>query len=646
MKKELWLVLMSAFLALPCTGMAGEAETEDDAVLVDDMIVTASRSEQANEKVAAQVTVITAEDIRAGGAQSVPDALKNLGGVVVSDLWGNGLRQTVDMGGFGETAQQHVAVLVDGRKLNPIDQSGISYLNIPIENVEKIEVFHGGNSVLYGASAMGGVINIITKEAKSGVHAWAEGGAGSYGTAKGNAGVSFSSGKFGGSIGGAFYDTDGYRDQSAFSRRSGNARFTFDPSDILSFAFDTTMATADYEYPNALTLAQMEENRKQANSYYPDDGGESHDNAYVFSIKSDLKEFGRINLDLSYRDYNRSDISYGSQCDYDYNTFGVNPQYVLDHAIWGKDNRLTLGMEYYDTDYDASYYGSSYDNNQSFIGFFIQDEFNVLQNLILNIGTRYEDVDTSLKGTANKDVDEDEWAWNIGLSYIFMPRSKVYIRAYQAYRFPLVDEYVTYGVFNTNLTHETSQGYEIGTRFVGLDNRLGIDLRLFLFDVDDEIAYNNISYLNENLEETRHQGGEVNIDYQVSGLVLLFGGVGYTDAKMTAGPYDGKNIPLVPELKAHLGFELKFDFGLNFRCQYNHLGERYAGSDNENDYDKLDSADTVDLYLSYPYEGMEFFINANNIFNEKYYTGYHTAWGETYYPVAEAVYFAGVRVRF
>ncbi|WP_035238984.1 TonB-dependent receptor [Desulfobacter vibrioformis] len=663
MKKKLWLVLVSAFLALPCTGMADE--TEDDVVLVDDIIVTASRSEQANEKVPVQITVITAEDIRASGAQSVPDALNHLGGVVVSDLNGNGFNQKVDIGGFGESSDRHVAVLVNGRKLNPIDLSSVNFLSIPIENVEKIELVHGGNSVLYGGDAMGGVINIITKDSQDGVHGWAEGGIGSYGTAKGLAGISFSSGKLGGSIGGVFYDTDGYREHSDASRQSGNASINFDPSDTLGFSFEASTTQADYEYPGALTKTQMETNRKQFNPSYPNDEGESQDDAYVLSVKSDWGAFGRLNVDLSYRTYERHDISWGSSYDYDFNTLGVSPQYILDHSIFGQDNRLTLGFEYYDTNYDARMYNwnildfANYNHTQETAGFYVQDEFSILESLVLNLGARYEEFRTTLESAdlaANKDVNEEEWAWNIGLAYIFSPRSKVYVRAYQAYRFPRVDEFMnlTSGTVNSDLTHETSQGFEAGVRYVGLENRLAVDFRLFTFDVDDEITWVTIGWSgeNQNLNQTRHQGAEVNADFKATRLISFFGGLGYTDAEVISGQYSGvdiggKKIPLVPEFKASLGVALNFDFGLTFRCQYNYLDDRYAGNDFYNSDEKLGSAHTVDLYLAYPYKQLEFFLNATNIFNEEYCDGYSYGSGwESYYPAAEAVYYGGVRVKF
>jgi len=258
---------------------------QEAVVTMDEVVVTGSRQEQATEKIPAQITVITAEDIKASGAQSVPDALRNLGGVIVTDLNGNGFNQKIDMGGFGETSDRHVAIVVNGRKINPIDMSGVNFLSIPIENIEKIEVFHGGNSVLYGGDAMGGVINIITKDGQEGVHHHAEVGTGSFDTIKGTAGLSFRKGRFEGNIGAVRYDTDGYRDRSEADRTSVYGKLTFYAIDTLAVSLEANTTKADYQFPGYLTKAQMEQDRKQANNKA--DEGESQDNYYVVGVESD-----------------------------------------------------------------------------------------------------------------------------------------------------------------------------------------------------------------------------------------------------------------------------------------------------------------------------------------------------------------------
>ncbi len=656
MTRTSWFIILFALWILPYSITSATATESEEIVLVDEIIVTGSRLEQQNEKIPAQITVITAEQIRASGAQTVPDALRNLGGVTVRDGSGNGLFQTIDMGGFGETAGRHVAIVVNGRKINPIDQSSISFASIPVENVERIEVLYGGNSVLYGSDAMGGVINIITKEAQEGFHANVEAAGGSYETMKGTADVSFTNGKFGARAGAVHYETDGYRDRSKGRRQSAYGKLSFYGSDAFGVHFEANATDLAYQYPGSLSEAQFEDDPQQAVNQA--DEGESQEKYYVLTLNSDWGKFGRLDIDLSYKDYQRQDLmtSWFSYFDYDYNTCGANPQYVLDGNIFGKENRLTIGFEYYDTDYDAwngpsntKIATTTFDHSQKTGGVYIQDEFNLMEKLVMNLGARYEEYETNLNSSMGdqEEVDDDEWAWNTGLSYIFSPGSKVFARAYQAFRIPKVDDYtdVTTGAVNEELKHETSMGYEVGLRLVTMEKRLATNLRLYTFDVDDEIFYKGIwpAGQNENLDETRHQGGEIDMTYKMTDLVSLFGSLGYTDATFQKGDNTGKTIPLVPELKGHAGFSLTFDFGMTYRCQYNYLGSRYQGGDEANTQDKLDAANTFDMYLSYNYKQVEFFANATNIFNEKYAS---TSYSGYYYPAAEAIYFGGVRMKF
>jgi len=649
--KNVFLWILGLLLITACQTWAADTPN----LVMDEVVITGTRLEQKNEKIPAQITVITAEDIKASGAQSVPDALRNVAGVTVTDLNGNGFNQKVDMGGFGETSDRHVAIVVNGRKINPIDQSGINFLSIPIENIERIEVLHGGNSVLYGGDAMGGVINIITKDAGEGVHGNVEFAAGSFDTTKATAGLSYGQERFDGNIGATRSESDGYRDRSKAERTSIYGKMNFYATDMLTFFLESNSTDAEYQYPGSLSKAQMDQDRTQA--VKKEDKGESQDNYYVLGLESEWGKFGKLDLNLSFRDYCRDDdmISWGGYYSYEYETLGFNPQYILENPVLGKENRLTLGLEMYDTEYDT-WQGAAIDRNgrtktshdQTTLGFYVQDEFNLLQDLIMNLGVRYEDFDTTLglSPTQDKERNENEYAWNIGLAYVFRPGSKLYARAYQAFRFPKTDDFLSYGTLNEDLKHETSKGYEVGARFVGMDNKLTMNARLFTFDVDDEITYNDVTLLNENLDETRHQGGEFDTKFQATDIASLFGGLGYTNAELTAGANNGKKIPLVPEFKANLGFELRFACGFTYRLQYNHLGSRYAGNDVGNEIDKLESADTVDMYATYAYKKIEFFLNATNIFNEKYQNGYKGSGWTSLYPMPEAVYYGGVRFRF
>ena len=80
-----------------------------------------------------------------------------------------GIDATIDLRGFGDTANSNTLILLDGQRLNPIDSGSISWSTIPLANIERIEIIRGAGTVLYGDRATGGVINIITD--KSGLAA-------------------------------------------------------------------------------------------------------------------------------------------------------------------------------------------------------------------------------------------------------------------------------------------------------------------------------------------------------------------------------------------------------------------------------------------------------------------------------------------
>lgn len=173
-------LLASLCLSLPWYAAAQTATLKET-------VVTASRFEEYRENTPMALQILNREDIINSGVSSVPDALRMLAGINVrSHAAGQfDLNAAIDLAGFGVTATQNTLVLVDGRKLNPIDSSEIAWGGVNLSSVERIEIANGGASVQYGAGATGGVINIITRQASKDVNA-VQVSAGSYGTAQAN----------------------------------------------------------------------------------------------------------------------------------------------------------------------------------------------------------------------------------------------------------------------------------------------------------------------------------------------------------------------------------------------------------------------------------------------------------------------------
>lgn len=127
------------------------------------MIVTAQRMETKDLDTPAMTSVITAADIEKTGATTVMEALRDIVGITDYSYAGNGDDQgsstsRILVRGFDKGS----LVLLNGAPINIMNYGSAS--GIPVEAIEKIEVVKGANSVLYGAEALGGVINIITKK--------------------------------------------------------------------------------------------------------------------------------------------------------------------------------------------------------------------------------------------------------------------------------------------------------------------------------------------------------------------------------------------------------------------------------------------------------------------------------------------------
>ncbi len=147
------------------------------------MVVTANRVEQPVSTVLAPVMVIERAEIEARQVQSLPDLLKTLPGVQITTLGGRGHVSSLFIRG---TNSNHSLVLMNGRPVAAMVAGTPDLSQIPLDNIERIEYIRGPRAAVYGANAIGGVINLISKtSAKNGSETHLKGGVGSHGYGQG-----------------------------------------------------------------------------------------------------------------------------------------------------------------------------------------------------------------------------------------------------------------------------------------------------------------------------------------------------------------------------------------------------------------------------------------------------------------------------
>ena len=186
--------LFSKISLASCVGAAALAQAQV-AESPEPIVVTATRIPTPEAEVASSITVVTADDIEARQLRTLPDLLQQVPGLNVVQTGGPGGQTSVFMRG---TNSNHTKVLVDGIDLSdPSNPTGaFDFSQFLTQDIEKVEILRGPQSGLYGADAIGGVINIITKSGQGPAQFNASAEAGSFDTFNQAAGVSGSAAAF------------------------------------------------------------------------------------------------------------------------------------------------------------------------------------------------------------------------------------------------------------------------------------------------------------------------------------------------------------------------------------------------------------------------------------------------------------------
>ncbi|MGH9327472.1 MAG: TonB-dependent receptor plug domain-containing protein [Terriglobia bacterium] len=179
-------------------------------------VTSVSKKKQKLSRAAAAIYVITEEDIERSGATNIPDLLRMVPGLDVAQI--NANTWAVSSRGFNSEFADKMLVLIDGRTVYDPLFSGVFWImqDLPLEDIERIEVIRGPGATIWGANAVNGVINIITKSSKETQGALVTTGAG---TAEGG----FGTAQYGGQIGrNATYRVYGkYFNHNSFVNSSG-----------------------------------------------------------------------------------------------------------------------------------------------------------------------------------------------------------------------------------------------------------------------------------------------------------------------------------------------------------------------------------------------------------------------------------------
>lgn len=617
---------------------------QDKVVKLEESVITSENTETTIADIPKNVTVLTGEEITQRGAKTVAEALKLVSSVVVKEM--GGTDAAFDIRGQGATAKSNVIVLVDGAPINSIDLSGYQTSNIPVDNIERIEVIPSGGSVLYGDGAVGGTINIVTKAPEN------KKNYGSLNSEIGSYGLKKQQITYGTKIGEKLLvevdylkrEKDGYRDYSKDNLESFGFRSRYKLNDG-ELKFKYNYSKNEFKAPGWLFESEVNDDRTQSNSTRWRVDGKTEKNNFVgdysYNINSDL-EFKLLGT-YTHENYSSNGSNYKTEIKY------LKPQLRYSYL---NENYIVFGGDIYVGETKSySSYGDSKAEKNSLGGFIVNsytiDKFRFTQ------GYRRQNIEYKGKNKNFSEKKFKEDAVELTGSYLYSDSGSAYISYTKGFRAPNTDEINVWdGEFNTQKT----ETYEIGVKdFVG---NTYISTSVFYIETENEIYYdptipnpNGWPGFNKNFEgTTKRKGVEFSLEHYFDKLTISES-VTYMKTEFK----DGKDIPGIPNIKGVLNFNYKFNEKLSFNNSWEYYGKAYDNDDEANEREKTDSYILSGLTFIYDFQdGLVINAGINNLFNEKYYdyVGYKKPsekdepFGKTYYPAAERNYYIGFKYSF
>jgi iron complex outermembrane receptor protein len=670
-----------------------------------EVVVVGSRFEESASNVPTTVQVITAQAIRDSAAMSVPEALSMLAGANIRSVSGGqlGVGSSVDLGGFGVTATQNNLVLVDGRRLNPIDSSEIDWAAIPLNAIQRIEIATGGAGVEYGAGATGGVINIITN-GKMADSTEAQLGAGSFGTALASISLNRKLDDAYVNLNMAANHSDGWRQNSQNDSQSVSGKFSKNISADAS-GFVEVFASHQANGFAGGVLGKAGEGDQQVTKF--NNVGSGND-----ASKSGLRLGGTAELapgtslegdvvystkSSTYRQpyYDTSDSLAGGFVEgpgtslLSGSDLSFSPRL---RTVFGNGATLVVGYDFSQANQDgANQYGPlaqqfilGDQGGFGYVGNIVRD---VQQVQLLNqsayvvsriplvsawelsVGARrqlqrYDTYDQNKSsGTQSASGQFGANALESALNYKFDALSHAYIRADQSYRFANTDEYwgydpVTYNrVFSGELQPQTTKAFAVGYERSNAVQQVSVTLGQSV--TQNEIRYSPAMGRNSNLADNVFRNS-LNVGWSVQALehsrVSL--GVHLQRAEYATGANAGQTLSMVPNAVYNLGWVQALDGQnkLGLQVVYVSTQNYDAPPATVATLDQLPAYTVADLFWTHTSGKLETKVTVKNLAGSSYATyggyGFVTMPGGTgansyyYYPSDPRSVFVNMTYRF
>lgn len=467
---------------------------------LDDMVVTATRTESKMVDVPVNATVISAEKIADRHYLDVADALKDVPGATVIDSGEGADEKKIILNG-----DERVLVLVNGRRVNfdvgTMSRASYDLNQIPdVSLIERIEVVKGHGGALYGSDAVGGVVNIITKKMD---HSYGKVsmGFGSQQACDAKAMYTIKEGKTGVMVAASKYKQGYYKYKdvadNSTKRWPGDTKFENEKVSLklaqeltetsnLEFGYDFSKYSGISQYsvtsPGPSLIDKKTNNIYMKYDWLMNDTDQGY--LQVYRNKYEYDNFGKIDEKVA----------------------GFEAQQAISTA---ENNKLVVGASYRSSHVNAV--TGSYNDKINNKALFVSDQWEFAPRWTLDAGVRYDKHSTAGSKTT----------WSAGLNKKFDENSHAYFNWGQVFKAPTLDDlyYNAYGMYgNPNLKAEKGDTWTIGYG-TKIADKTSLNVNYFQSKLEDAIKWVDIGNYESEVRNIAHQkknGIEISVNHELN----------------------------------------------------------------------------------------------------------------------------------
>ncbi len=591
------------------------AHAEEAGPAADDIVVTATRFEERLSDSGKSIAVINVTQIEQRQTVSVADLLRTTPGVTLVRNGGPGTFTSIFI--RGAQSEQTVA-LIDGVKINDPSSpaGGFNFADLLTDTIERIEILRGPQSVLWGSQAIGGVVNLITRQPTEELRLRATGAYGSHSEGHLTGSVTGTSGPVKYSLNAGYLTTDGI---SVFDRRLGgierdgfrlfgaNARAEVALSeavslDLRSFYTRSKVDLDGFAPPTFAFGDTLEYSRQEQIVGYAGINGELFGGALRNRLAVNYALVDRDSYDPT-QTPSRTLRGRGRNVRYEY-------QGIADLASWAK---ATFGAEhqkeYYRTFDTFSGRQTERANTDSV---YADVHFKPVDGLNFGAGIRHDD--HSGFGNATTLSADASYSPNGGAT-------RVKLAYGEGFKAPSL--YQLFGDFgDPTLSPEKAKGFDVGIVQTLLGGRVELGATWFTRKVRDQIDFDLGTFTYKNLASVRARGFE--IEATLRPLDELTIDANYTRTRSTnrerTDPNFGNDLARRPRDSFNVSADYAWGFGLDTGVTVSHVSGSFEDAGNVR---RLGAYTLVDLRAAYRVsENVMLFGRVENLFDERYQTAF------------------------